>query len=62
MPKYRYEGKAPMYCGGRISYGDIVELPAPPNRLFVEIEEPIEEPVVVSKPVRKPKKTVEGDE
>ena len=58
MPKYRYEGKAPMYCGGRISYGDIVELPAPPNRLFVEIEEL----VVVSKPVRKPKKTVEGDE
>jgi len=41
MPKYRFEG-AEWNIGGRvIEYGEEVELPAAPNRMFVEVKLPL---------------------
>ncbi len=41
MPRYRYTGKTTARYGSMLlEYGTEVELPSPPNRLYVLIEEP----------------------
>ncbi len=45
MPTYRFTGKVPMHYGARkVSAGDLIELPAAPNRLFVLVESPVDHP------------------